>query len=88
MNSYVLEYANGAIDELCARDDDHAVSMALNILRDLGHDDAVAADQWDSDGTNDDGEPMKRILIWSCEEDAQNDSGAKSIAQLTTGGAA
>ena len=86
MNSYVIEFADGSISEHFCQDDEQAVQQALEILRDLGHDDAVAADQWDANGVNDDGEPMKRILIWENKNDAKNDNGAKSIAQVVAFG--
>ena len=79
MGKYALEYADGRVTEIVA-DDDPAAELAA--LARFGAD-AVAADQWDADGLNDDGLRCERLLIWACEDDARNDNGAKSVAQLT-----
>ena len=79
MTTYVLEHANGAKQTIEAEHDADAASEALEIIGD----DAVAAEQWDADGTNDDGEPMERLLIWATEADAQDDPGANAVAELT-----
>lgn len=85
MKSYVLSYnGTGAISEIYADNDAQAICQALDLLGD----DAVEADQWDSDGQNDEGEPCKRILFWGDEESAENDPGINSIAQLSTVGRA
>jgi hypothetical protein len=72
----VIEYADGRvseyIDEQQARD---------QVERE--YPDAVFADQWDAAGHNDEGEPMERLLVWSCEADAVDDAGAKAVCQLT-----
>jgi hypothetical protein len=80
MTYYVLNYAgSGAVSEIVADSDMEAARIALDLIGG----DAVAADQWDADGQNDDEEPMERLLIWACEEDSRDDPGAKAIAQLT-----
>lgn len=85
MKSYVLSLADsGATSEIYADSDDAAIDQASSILGG----DPVVADQWDDDGQNDDDEPCKRILFWADEESAENDAGAKSIAQLSTVGRA
>ncbi len=80
MTTYVLNYAgSGAVSEIIADSDTEAERIALEQIGD----DAVAAEQWDSDGTNDDGRPMERLLIWATEDESVNDDGAKAVAQLT-----
>ncbi len=87
MKEYYLERnGSGAGTDILAHDDQDAIERALLILRDDGY--MVVADQWDDCGLNDEEEPVKRILIWWCEEDSRNDSGANSLAQLTTIGRA
>jgi hypothetical protein len=85
MKSYTLNIAGtGECIEFFADDDSHAESQARGMLVHDGYDDVVVCDQWDADGVNDDDEPCKRLLIWASEEDAENDAGAKSIAQIET----
>lgn len=79
MSRYALEYADGRVSEIAADNDTDAEIAALARFGD----DAVAADQWDADGTNDYGEQMERLLIWESEEESINDPGAKAVAQLT-----
>ena len=79
MSIYGLEYADGHVTEIVADNDTEAEASALARFGD----EAVAADQWDADGQNDDGQPMERLLIWETEEEADNDPGAKAIAQVT-----
>jgi len=78
--NYVLNRAgSGAISEICAEDDCDAISQATELLGG----DPVAADQWDADGSDDDGGPMERLLFWENSHYAANDPGQNSIAQLT-----
>ena len=85
MTSYTLNLADGGqCTEFFARDDAHAQLIAENMLDNYG---LVFAEQWDSDGYNDDDEPCKRLLIWVDEASAENDSGANAIAQIETVGA-
>lgn len=87
MQSYVISCQTGELSEGYFDSDEQAERWAMDWLTDvLGLDDPVAADQWDADGRNDDGEPMKRLLFWASEEDAQDDSGANAIAQLSVVG--
>lgn len=79
MPTYTLEYADGRATDIVADDDTAAEQAAL----DRFGDDAVAAEQWDAYGTNDEGQPMKRLLIWESEDDAADDAGANAIAYLT-----
>jgi len=97
MKSYTLNYAgSGVCTEFFAPNDKEALELAASMIVGGGHcidndgnrSEPVIADQWDADGYNDDDEPCKRILIWACEADAENDNGAKSIAQVETVGAA
>ena len=95
MKSYTLRYAgSGVCKEFFAPNDKEALELAACMVvgdcfdKDGNRSEPVIADQWDSDGYNDDDEPCKRILIWACESDAENDNGAKSIAQVETIGAA
>lgn len=97
MKSYTLNYAgSGVCKEFFAPNDKEAIELAIGFIISGGNcidDDGnrfepVAADQWDAAGYNDDDEPCKRILFWACEVDAENDNGAKSIAQVETVGAA
>ena len=82
MNCYILNHA-GATSEIFAANDIEAISQAEMILGDV-----VVADQWDSDGRNDDGEPCRRLLIWADDESAQHDDGSHAIASLSTVGRA
>lgn len=86
MKSYVLNYAgSGATSEIYANNDTDAIIEAPLLLGE----DTVEAAQWDADGCNDDGEPMKRILFWIDEQSAESDdNGTRSIAQLTVVGRA
>ena len=42
---------------------------------------------WDTDGWNDDDQPMERMLVWENEEtagpDGSGDTGAHSVAEIT-----
>ena len=78
MSNYALEYADGRVSEIVADTDTDAITAALDRF-DEG---AVVADQWDADGQDHEYRPRERILIWSSEEDSENDSGATAIAQL------
>lgn len=80
--SYTLNIAGtGECTEFFADSDAEAEIIAGRMLN---RDGLVFADQWDADGVNDDDEPCKRLLVWASEEDAENDSGAKSLAQIET----
>jgi hypothetical protein len=79
MAAYTLEYADGRITEIVADDDTSAELAALACLGD----DAVAAEQWDADGHDDDGCRCERLLLWASEEDAEGDDGARAVASLT-----
>ena len=83
MKSYVLNFTGtGATSEIYANTDADAISQAVTIIGG----DPVVCDQWDADGRNDDNEPCKRVLIWSSEEDADNDDGKNAVAELSTVG--
>jgi hypothetical protein len=83
MTRYTLNMAGGGeVDEFFAAHDGAAEVEALRMLADRGYPDAIPADQWDGDGTNDDGQPCERLLFWANADDAENDAGAKAIAQL------
>jgi hypothetical protein len=80
MSNYALEFVGGGqVSEIVADNDTEAISVAAGILGD----DVVVADQWDAAGSNDDDEPVERLLFWATEADAKNDHGANAIAQLT-----
>lgn len=80
MKSYVLNRVGGGqTSEIFAEDDIDAELQALALIGG----DAVAAEQWDADGRNDDDQQMERLLLWSCEGDSINDDGARAVAQLT-----
>lgn len=79
MSIYALEYADGRVTEIVADNDTDAELAAMARFGE----DAVAADQWDAAGVNDDGKQCERLLIWESEADAENDPGAKAVAQLT-----
>jgi hypothetical protein len=82
MKSYTLNIAGtGECSEFFADNDTEAEAVAARML---ARDGLVFCDQWDADGVNDDDEPCKRLLIWASEEDAENDAGANSIAQIET----
>ena len=76
---YVLCYADGRVSQVVANSDTEAEAVALERF---DHN-AVAAEQWDADGTNDEGDPVERLLIWRSEAESVDDDGAKAIAQLT-----
>jgi hypothetical protein len=83
MTSYTLNMAgSGECDEFFAAQDGDAEREALRMLADRGYPDAIPADHWDGDGKNDDGQPCERLLFWANADDAENDPGAESIAQL------
>ena len=92
MKSYTLNYANGGkCTEFFAENDEEAVELALCQIVAGGSSycaEPVAADQWDQAGMNNDDGPCKRLLIWSDEASAENDSGANAIAQIETIGQA
>lgn len=80
MNIYTINCADtGSVIEIVAVSDEAAIRAVRSRLGQ----DVVIADQWDADGTNDDGVQMWRLLIWDSEADAENDCGQNSIAQLT-----
>lgn len=84
MTTYALEYSDGRVTEIVADNDTAAEQAALARFGE----DAIAADQWDANGFSDDDKPMKRLLIWESEEDAENDDGAHAVAALTCVGRA
>ncbi|CAB4177837.1 hypothetical protein UFOVP1004_26 [uncultured Caudovirales phage] len=80
MSRYVLNYAgSGATREIVADTDKEAKRVALSLIGET----AVAGWQWDDNGTNDDGQQMERLLLWTSEEMAENDDGARAVAELT-----
>lgn len=93
MKSYVLEFAGSGeiIENYFPEDasnvfnsDLEALSWAIRLLSNRGFNpDLIVHGDWDADGQNDDGEPMFRQLLWTSESESQNDSGQKSIAQIT-----
>lgn len=86
MAKYFFELASsGEVSEWICDSDVDAVSQAVSRLERQGYDagEIVEADDWTADGLNDDGEQCYRLLLWACEEDAANDNGAKSIAQVS-----
>ena len=78
MTRYTLEWADGRVTDIVADDDASAETAAMARFGA----DAVAAEQWDDAGVNDDGEPCERLLIWADEEAAENDPGSNAVAQL------
>lgn len=84
MSQYVLEYADGRTEEIVASNDSDAEAAAMARFDTA----AVMCDSWDDDGVNDDGDPMRRKLIWLSEADAQDDDGASAVAELTAMGRA
>ena len=78
MSVYGMKRADGRVVEIVASNDREAVSAAVARVGD----NAVVAEQWDADGMGDDGEEMERLLIWDNEEEAENDPGAKAVAEL------
>lgn len=78
--SYAINHTHsGAVTEITADDDTAATAAVLAML---GRD-VVIADQWDADGTNDDGVQCWRRLIWEDESSSENDDGANAVASLT-----
>lgn len=71
-----INYAgSGAISECLT------IEEARAILEDQ-YPGCVFAEQWDADGTNDEGRPMERLLVWASEQDADNDPGVRAVAQI------
>ena len=84
MKSYVLEFAgSGEVCEGYFETDNEAIAFAESVLEARGHEPSkLVRGDWDADGQNDDGEQCYRMLFWANEDDAENDAGANSIAQL------
>ena len=83
MKNYVLSWnGSGATSEINAQNDAAAIAEAAELIGGK----PIVADQWDGDGLDDDDRPCKRILFWTTEDDAENDSGQNAIAQLSTTG--
>lgn len=87
--SHTLNMAgSGQVDEFFADSESQAIKTAKDMLADRGFDAPVFCDDWDALGSNDEDEPMKRMLVWACEEDSENDDGGHAIAELQTIGQA
>lgn len=85
MKEYILEwYGSGDVSQIIADSEFEAIDKALELVGP----EAVEAFEWQDDGTNDDGKPCKRILIWHDESKAMNDPGVHAVAKLTTVGRA
>lgn len=84
MKSYVLKFAgSGEVCEGYFENDSEAIAFAESVLEFRGHEPSkLVRGGWDADGQNDDGAQCHRMLFWANEDDAENDAGAKSIAQL------
>lgn len=84
MKSYVLEFAgSGEVCEGHFAKDSEAIVFVESQLEARGHNPVdLVRSEWDADGQNDDGEQCYCMLFWANEDDAENDSGEKSIAQL------
>lgn len=84
MKNYVLEIAgSGEVCEGHFETEGEAILFAESVLETRGHNpNNLVRGEWDADGQNDDGEQCYRILFWANEDDAENDAGEKSIAQL------
>jgi len=84
MKSYVLEIADsGEVCEGNFGSEVDAVLWAEAVLATRGHNrEKIATGGWDAKGQNDDGEQCYRMLFWANKNDAENDAGANSIAQL------
>ena len=84
MKSYVLEFAgSGEVCEGYFEKDSEAIAFAESVLEARGHEPSkIVRGEWDADGQNDDGEQSYRMLFWANEDDAENDAGAISVAQL------
>jgi hypothetical protein len=76
MMTICIEYADGRVSEYVSEQ-----QARDQIERDYPS--AVYAEQWDQSGWNDDGQQMERLCIWATEDDAEDDFGAKAVAQLT-----
>ena len=84
MTSYTIEFnGTGEVSEGQFRNDTEAQAWVESVLESRGYDaDDLSTSDWDADGLNDDGQQCYRMLFWSDEKSAQNDSGVKSICQL------
>jgi hypothetical protein len=84
MKSYVLQFAgSGEVCEGNFGSEVDAILWAESVLGARGYDrEEIVTGGWDADGQNDDGEQCHRMLFWADEDAAENDAGAKSIAQL------
>ncbi len=82
MKSYTINFADsGEVFEGFFDSDFDAIGWAESIFENRGWTEVVCGD-WDTDGQNDDGEQCYRVLFWASEEDAENDCGANSLAEL------
>lgn len=84
MTAYVIRFSNGEREIREWLDgDSEAIDFVESVLSERGHDiTEVVSGDWDADGEDDDGNQCERMLFWASEEDAENDSGAKSICEL------
>lgn len=85
MSSYVLEYCGGGgISENHCDNDVEALNWVECALEYYGYDAAeLTYGDWGSDGINDDGEPLERMLIWADEASSINDPGTNAIASIS-----
>ena len=79
MNSIVISWQDGSVSECLS------MTEAEALINDR-YPDAVYNDCWETDGTNDEGDPMERMLVWPDEETAgipgMGDDGSHAVASI------
>jgi len=84
MMNYTIEFSgSGEVSEGSFANDTMAIKWVESVLEARGFDaaESVSGD-WDQAGQNDDGDQCWRMLFWTSEDDANNDSGARAYCQL------
>ena len=82
MKSYTINFADsGEVCEGYFDSDLAAIKWAKSIFANRGYV-GVIRGGWDADGQNDDGEQCYSMAFWDNEDDAENDPGVNSFAQL------
>ncbi len=80
MANYALEYTDGRVNDIVADNDQEAIATALARFEP----EAVAAEQWDNAGSDEDDQPRERLLIWADDNDmVRDDDGSQAVAQIT-----
>lgn len=80
---YRLQFSDGRHEVEGFGSERDAVAWARARLVANGHDiDTIIRSDWATDGQDDDGTDIDRVLFWASESDATNDDGSRAIAKL------